>query len=110
MKMSKQDLAAIYESLSMKQLTRATEWFSLALASYKMKKYGECLFAISMASPNKKTNRLITGGKDYESCANFDSEGKLTRHGQALLSYVKAKSLCKLRRYSESLFELAKLR
>lgn len=25
------------------------EWFHLALSSYKMKKYGECLFAVSKA-------------------------------------------------------------
>jgi hypothetical protein len=25
------------------------EWFLLAMSSYKMKKYGECLFAVSKA-------------------------------------------------------------
>ena len=81
----------------------------MALASYKMKKHGECLFAISKASPGKKGKRLMTTIGNDECQTSFDSEGKLTNYGQAVLHYVKAKSLCKLKRYSESLFELAKL-
>ena len=40
----------------------------------------------------------------------FDGEGNLTRLGHAQLVYLKAKCLCKLQRYSESLFQLAKIK
>ena len=53
----------------------------MALASYKMKKHGECLFAISKASPGKKGKRLMTSIGNDECQTSFDSEGKLTNYG-----------------------------
>ena len=36
------------------------EWFLLAISSYKMKKYGECLFAVSKtARRNTVTNQVV---------------------------------------------------
>ena len=40
---------------------------------------------------------------------DFDDEGNLNNIGQIHLGYLKAKCLCKLKRYSESLFQLAKI-
>ena len=132
----------------------------LALSSYKMKKYGECLFAVSKAatamlkrerldgskpmpkarlagaaerddvslSPVKSETRQYKGtfgetataaglalhdledGTGDSSQLTFDGEGNLTRLGHAQLVYLKAKCLCKLQRYSESLFQLAKIK
>lgn len=51
----------------------------LATTAYKFKRYGECLFAISQLQARKVTQ------------TNED------------MVYLKAKSLCKLKRYSEAL-------
>lgn len=124
----------------------------LALSSYKMKRFGECLFAVSKAagaiqrqeknlSDNiskrrrsshtsfdlfhfaKNTSTRNKNGaeneeqtsfdcqqnEDRSSYDMFDADGNLTRLGLVQLFYLKAKCLCKLERYSESLFQLAKI-
>ena len=106
------------------------EWFLLAISSYKMKKYGECLFAVSKtAKRNTIANQVAidmsdqTSNGDFaisgisedgtptasEPGKNFDDQGNLNHRGKIFLSYLKAKCLCKLKRYSESLFTLARI-
>ena len=99
------------------------EWFLLAISSYKLKKYGECLFAVS-----KTTRRHTDVVDDQASCgqsftsrtqesvgpaqdpdSNFDEAGNLNTRGKIFCNYLKAKCLCKLKRYSESLFALARI-
>ena len=45
----------------------------------------------------------------YEPDKNFDDQGNLNHRGKIFISYLKAKCLCKLKRYSESLFSLARI-
>jgi hypothetical protein len=38
------------QNVSTATIDQQPEWFMLALSSYKLKKYGECLFAVSKAA------------------------------------------------------------
>ena len=68
------------------------QFMTLATTAYKFKRYGECLFAISQLQARKVT----TIHRGQQSCHLTDNERKIC--------YLKAKSLCKLKRYSEALF------
>ena len=72
----------------------------LAKSSYKLKKYGECLYAIAI-SLSLETKQLQT--------SSINEENSTPVLNKVFLGYLKAKSLCKLHRYSESLFQLAKI-
>ena len=106
------------------------EWFLLAISSYKMKKYGECLFAVSKTarrstvanqvaidiSDQASNGDIAISGISEDGTAtpndpdkNFDEQGNLNHRGKIFISYLKAKCLCKLKRYSESLFTLARI-
>ena len=91
----------------------------LALSSYKMKKYGECLFAVSKTQKRAiASNAVVININDESEPADdsvvteqtyFDIEGNLNSRGKAFVGYLKAKCLCKMKRYSESLFTLARI-
>ena len=95
-----------------------------------MKKYGECLFAVSKtAKRNAAANQAVIDISDQTSTGeiamsgisedgtptasepgkNFDDQGNLNHRGKIFINYLKAKCLCKLKRYSESLFTLARI-
>ena len=44
------DLGTLSHNASTATIDQQPEWYLLALSSYKLKKYGECLFAVSKAS------------------------------------------------------------
>ena len=114
--------AAIIEP-SMIPAGEQTEWFLLAISSYKLKKYGECLFAVSKTarrhtdvvddqvscsrSSTSRQQEGVSPAQDPDS--NFDEAGNLNARGKIFCNYLKAKCLCKLKRYSESLFTLARI-
>jgi len=98
-----------------------SEWFMLAMSSYKMKKYGECLFAVSKTQKrsiasnavviniNNETDPAENSSPTESEQTYFDVEGNLNLRGKAFVGYLKAKCLCKMKRYSESLFTLARI-
>ena len=97
------------------------EWFMLAISSYKLKKYGECVFAVSKTARRNTDNEhdicaRSTASRQEEirdTCqdpeSNFDQNGNLNARGKIFCNYLKAKCLCKLKRYSESMFTLARI-
>jgi len=131
----KRDLKEISENESTTTIEQQPEWYMLAQSSYKMKRYGECLFAVSKAANaiqrieknyaakrrrsswssldmfgaavskyGEKTIEFTSQGSLHEDFEMFDADGNLTTLGLAHLFYLKAKCLCKLDRFSESLF------
>lgn len=50
-------------NVSTQTVEQQPEWFMLALSSYKMKKYGECLFAVSKAATAMLKRERLDGSK-----------------------------------------------
>ena len=65
------------------------------------------------ASLDFTTNGMLTIQElesAHDPSLNFDEDGSINQRGLFLLGYLKAKSLYKLERYSECLFQLAKIK